>query len=127
MRLWPALALLLAAAPAGAQTAGQRQTASLLGLLLSPAARPATGPAGEDCALSPGAATLTQDLLLTLALLGADGRIASRCEPAGAATRCDVSIGQTPHSDALWARSYRITTNAAHTSLDGPVICFTIP
>jgi hypothetical protein len=33
----------------------------------------------------------------------------------------------TGASDALWAGSYRITTNAAHTALDGPVACFTIP
>jgi hypothetical protein len=127
MRACFALAALLAAIPASAQTAEHHQTAALLGLLLSPAARPATGPAGEDCTLTQGAAALDQDVLATLALLSANGRIASRCEPAGTATRCDLSIGQTPHSDALWARTYRITTNAAHTALDGPVVCFTIP
>jgi hypothetical protein len=123
MSRWAALALLLAAVPANAQTAEQRQTAALLGLLLSPAAQPKTG----DCDLTPGTATLAEDILLTLAQLTADGRIASRCEPAGVATRCDLSIGQTPDSDALWARSYRITTNTTHTVLAGAVECFTIP
>ncbi|HTN12559.1 MAG TPA: hypothetical protein VL154_16435 [Acetobacteraceae bacterium] len=123
MRRWAALALLIAAAPASAQTAEQRQTAALLGLLLSPAAKPAAG----DCDLTPGTTTLAADLLLTLAQIAAHGRIASRCEPAGAATRCDLSIGETPDSDAIWARTYRIMTNAGQTVLVGAVECFTIP
>ncbi len=129
MTRWAALALLLAAVPAHAQIAAQsraaeqHQTAALLGLLLSPAAQPATG----ACDLTPGTATLAEDILLTLAQLSAHGRIASRCEPAGSATRCDLSIGQTPDSDALWARSYRVITNATQTVLSGAVECFTIP
>jgi len=123
MTRWAALALLLAAVPAQAETAQQRQTAALLGLLLSPAARPAAG----DCDLTPGTATLAEDILLTLAQLNAHGRIASRCEPAGAAISCALSIGQAPDSDALWARSYRVITNPTHTVLGSAVECFTIP
>ncbi len=129
-----ALALLcLASGKAGALGGKeQRQTALVLGLVLSGPAAALALPLADRCGnATSGAADLRGDILHYLAALDRDGRVSARCADTGDPARprwCRLTIGQAPpRSEAVWARTYSFTVGREGEVEAGSVVCATIP